>query len=176
MRAEPLPVVALSFVRKSAVFKPVALIPLVAAVLLPGCAAQRADTAKLDCTALHQVVDAAQGDLSGLAATRTNTTYGSVWHTKVAAYGSDCTLFGTTNVPNRYFCTIPAAADSPVLVALRDEVASCLGAGWQRNPSSDNSGERFSRPGSDIMVDVGASDANASRAKVIGLLVHHRRP
>lgn len=176
MRVAVLSAVSMSRLSKPVLSKPIVLLSLLSVALLPGCAANRSDTARLDCAALKQVIDAAHGDLTGLAATRTNTTYGSVWHTKVSAYGGDCTLFGTTNVPNRYFCTIPAAADSPVLSALRDEVASCLGSDWQRSPTSDGGGERFSRSSSDIVVDVGASDANASRTKVIGLLVHHRHP
>jgi hypothetical protein len=85
-------------------------------------------------------------------------------------------LFGTTNAPDRYFCSIPAAADSQVLGALKDSVATCLGADWQRNSAPAQNGERFSRVGNDIVVDVGASDASASRAEVIGLLVRHRQP
>lgn len=163
-------------VLKRTVLKPVVLVPLLAATLLPGCAANRPDTGKLDCAALKQVIDTARTDLSGLTASRTNTPYGSVWRTKVAAYGSDCTMVGTANVPNRYFCTIPAAADSKVLSALQEDVASCLGSEWQRNPAAGHSGERFSRPGDNVVVDVGASDAAASRAEVIGLLVRRLQP
>jgi hypothetical protein len=171
MRVALLPILS-----RSLLLKPAVLIPLVAAVLLPGCASKSPGTAQLDCAVLKQVIDTARTDLSGLAATRTNTLYGSVWRAKIDAYGSGCTLFGTTDVPSRYFCTIPAAADSSVLAALQEEVASCLGSGWQRNPATARSAERFSRASDDIVVDVGASDVNASRAEVIGLLVRHRQP
>ncbi len=176
MRAASLPVVSFPFVSKAAVLKPAILVSVVAVALLQGCASISSAPAQLDCAALKQVIDIAGTDLSGLTATRTNTAYGSVWRAKIDAYGSGCTLVGTTDMPSHYFCSIPAAADSSVLAALQEEVASCLGSGWQRNPTTTRSGERFSRASDDIVVDVGASDASASRAKVIGLLVRHRQP
>ena len=174
MRAALFSVVSMSRLSKPVLSKPIVLLSLLSAALLSGCAANRSDSARLDCAALQQVMNTTRADLSDLVASKTNTTYGSVWRAKIDAYGRGCTLFSSTDVPSQYFCSIPAAADSSVLTALQGEVAGCLGPDWQRSSTPGGRGERFSRAGDNIVVDVGASDVAASRAEVIGLVVRRR--
>lgn len=140
-----------------------------------GCAAPSSKTPpQLDCAVLKKVIDAAPDNFSAIVSEKVETQFGAVWKTRTNAYGSNCSLVSSSNTPGQYFCSIPESEQATAMVPLVAAVETCLSPEWQR--AALPAGSRFTRKGDNVIVDVGANDATASRSAAIGLIVRAPNP
>lgn len=144
---------------------------LAIAFIAQGCAHSAQDSATtLDCAALNGVIDAARHDFKAITGAQVDTRYGAIWRANIDAYGRDCSLLSSGGKPRSYFCSITDPDQSAAMNALTAEVEACLGPAWERT-SLPRPGSRFTRPDDPVIVDVGSSDIQASRASAVGLIV-----
>lgn len=112
--------------------------------LLAGCATQATETTqtaaeRFDCEALNHAVESAETGFSDIKGRLETTQLTRTWRTDTQAFHDACVITSARR-SDHYLCFGRLTSDDPrgALVAGGEELARCLGEGWQsRRTSAD---------------------------------------